>query len=29
LPMGVQLVGRYGEDVKTLACGEWVRRALT
>jgi amidase len=28
LPMGVQLVGRYGEDVKTLACAEWVRRAL-
>ena len=29
LPMGAQLVGAYGTDYKTLACGEWAYRALT
>jgi amidase len=28
LPMGAQLVGAFGADMKTLACGEWVYRAL-
>jgi len=29
LPLGAQLIGRFGADQKTLACAEWVRRALT
>ena len=29
LPMGAQLIGAYGADEKTLACAEWVYRALT
>jgi Asp-tRNA(Asn)/Glu-tRNA(Gln) amidotransferase A subunit family amidase len=28
LPMGAQLVGPYGEDYRTLACAQWVYRAL-
>jgi amidase len=29
LPMGAQLIGPYGADEKTLACAEWVYRALS
>ena len=28
LPIGVQIVGRYGDDTQTLYWAEWVRRAL-
>jgi Asp-tRNA(Asn)/Glu-tRNA(Gln) amidotransferase A subunit family amidase len=28
LPMGAQLVGAFGTDYRTLACAEWVHRAL-
>jgi amidase len=28
LPMGAQLVGAFGADYRTLACAEWVHRAL-
>ncbi|MCX7932241.1 MAG: amidase [Rhodovarius sp.] len=29
LPLGVQIVGRFGEDARTLAIAEWVRQAIT
>lgn len=29
LPMGAQLIGPYGADIKTLACAEWAYHALT
>jgi amidase len=29
LPIGVQLVGAFGADYKTLACAEWAYRTLT
>ncbi|MCC6531095.1 MAG: amidase [Burkholderiales bacterium] len=28
LPVGIQVVGRYWHDAKTLACAEWVYRQL-
>ncbi len=28
LPMGLQLIGAFGEDQKLLACAAWVQRAL-
>jgi len=28
LPIGVQIVGRIGEDARALACAAWVERAL-
>jgi Asp-tRNAAsn/Glu-tRNAGln amidotransferase A subunit and related amidases len=29
LPIGAQLIGPFGADLKMLACAEWVHRALT
>jgi amidase len=29
LPIGAQLIGPFGGDLKMLACAEWVSRALT
>jgi Asp-tRNA(Asn)/Glu-tRNA(Gln) amidotransferase A subunit family amidase len=29
LPIGVQIVGRYGADTQTLYWADWVRRALS
>jgi Asp-tRNA(Asn)/Glu-tRNA(Gln) amidotransferase A subunit family amidase len=28
LPIGAQLVGAFGADLKTLACAEWMRRSI-
>ncbi len=28
LPLGVQIVGRIGDDARALACAAWVERAL-
>jgi Asp-tRNA(Asn)/Glu-tRNA(Gln) amidotransferase A subunit family amidase len=29
LPIGAQLVGAFGADLKTLACAEWLHRSLS
>jgi len=29
LPMGLQVIGPIGDDSRTLACAEWIYRALT
>ena len=28
LPLGLQVIGRIGEDEKTLACAGWIEAAL-
>jgi len=28
MPLGVQIVGNYDADLRTLECAEWVRQAL-
>ncbi|MBI3938251.1 MAG: amidase, partial [Betaproteobacteria bacterium] len=28
LPLGLQVIGRRGEDARTLLCAEWIRRTL-
>jgi Asp-tRNA(Asn)/Glu-tRNA(Gln) amidotransferase A subunit family amidase len=28
LPVGVQLVGRYGDDARTFSYADWVRKAI-
>ena len=29
LPLGVQVVGKYGDDTRVLVAAEWIRKALT
>jgi Asp-tRNA(Asn)/Glu-tRNA(Gln) amidotransferase A subunit family amidase len=28
LPLGLQVIGRIGDDGRTLACAAWIERAL-
>jgi len=28
LPIGVQVIGRIGDDARALACARWIERTL-
>jgi Asp-tRNA(Asn)/Glu-tRNA(Gln) amidotransferase A subunit family amidase len=28
LPLGLQVIGRIGDDARTLACAQWIEGAL-
>jgi Asp-tRNA(Asn)/Glu-tRNA(Gln) amidotransferase A subunit family amidase len=29
LPLGLQVIGRIGDDPRTLACAKWIEGALS